>query len=76
MRVEEVSKPGVELQLDAIGREFEEQGRMPDRTESSIYVSRDSPYLMSDIEGLHPLLGEEKRHVQSGVTWSESELVI
>uniref|UniRef100_UPI00358F6C93 lebercilin-like protein n=1 Tax=Myxine glutinosa TaxID=7769 RepID=UPI00358F6C93 len=30
---------------------------------------------MSDSEGLHPLLGEQKQHVQGGVTWSESELM-
>jgi len=37
------------------------------------YVSRDSPDLMSDIEGLHPLLGERKQYVQGRVTRSESE---
>ena len=49
---------------------------MPDCIKSIRYVQRDCPYLMSDIEGLHPLLGESKQHVQGGVTWSESKLVI
>ena len=31
---------------------------------------------MSNIEGLHPLLGESKQHVQGRVTRSESELMI
>ena len=56
--MEEVGKPCVELALDAIGREFEEQGRMPDCIESTRYVQRDGPELMSAIESLHPLLGE------------------
>ena len=60
MRVEEVSKPCVEFTLDSIGREFGEQGRMPDCIKSTRYVWRDGPDLMSDIEGLHPLLGEWK----------------
>ena len=51
MRVEEVSNPRVELALDSIGRQFGEQGRMPDFIKSSRYVQRDSPDLMSDIEG-------------------------
>ena len=38
-------------------------------------ISRDGPDLMSDIEGLHPFMGEYK-HVQGGVTWSETKLVI
>ena len=38
MRVEEVSKPFVELAMDAIGREFGEQGRMPDCIKSTRYV--------------------------------------
>ena len=53
MRGEEVSNPRVELALDSIGRQFGEQGRMPGCIKSSIYVQRDSPDLMSDIEGLH-----------------------
>ena len=39
-------------------------------------VQKDGPDIMSDIEGLHPLLGEEKQHVQGGLTRSECELVI
>ena len=31
---------------------------------------------MSGIEDLHPLLGEQKQHVQDRVTWSESKLMI
>ena len=58
-RVEEVGRPCVELALDAIGREFGEDGRMPDCIESTIYcMSRDGPDLMSDIADMHPLLGE------------------
>ena len=54
----------MELALDAIGREFEEQGGVPDWIESSSYVSSDGPDLMCDIEDLHPLLGEQEQHVQ------------
>ena len=75
-RVEDVSKPCVELALDAIGRQFREQGRIPYCIKSTRYVKRDSSDLMSDIEGLHLLLGEYKQHVQGGVTWSETKLVI
>ena len=57
-RIKEGTDPRMELALDAMLREFEEQGRMPDCIKSSRYVPRDSPDLMSDIEGLHPLLGE------------------
>ena len=58
MIVEEVSKLDLELTMGAIGREFGEQGGVPECIESMGYVQRDSPDLMSDIEGLHPLLGE------------------
>ena len=71
-----VSQACVELALDAIGREFGEQGRMPDDVKSTRYAQRDGPNLMFDIEGFHPLLGESKQHVQGGVTWSETKLVI
>ena len=57
-RVEEGSYPCMELALDAIGRAFGEQDGMSDWIESSRYVQRDGPELMSDIEGLHPLLGK------------------
>ena len=53
MRVEEVDNPRVELALDSIGRQFGEQGRMPDCIKSLRYVQRDGPALMSDTEGLH-----------------------
>ena len=49
MGVEEVSKPCVELALDAIRREFGEQGRMSDCIKNMRYVKRDSPDLISDI---------------------------
>ena len=61
-RVEEVSKPCVEFALDAIGREFGEQGGMPDCIKSTRYVYRDGPDLISAIEGFHPLLGKKKEH--------------
>ena len=38
---------------------FGEQGRMPDCIKSLKYVQ---------IDGLHPLLGESKQHVEGGVT--------
>ena len=31
---------------------------------------------MSGIVDLHPLLGEQKQHIQGRVTWSESKLMI
>ena len=31
---------------------------------------------MSGIEDLHPLLGEQKQHVQGRVTWSETKLMM
>ena len=58
MRVEEDIKPCVELALDSIGRESGEQGGIPDCFKSMRYVQRNSPDLMSDIEGIHPLMGE------------------
>ena len=57
LRGEEVSNPRVEFVLDSIGKQFREQGRIPDCIKSSRYVQRDDPDLMSDVEGLHPLLG-------------------
>ena len=51
-----------------------EQGSMPDCIKSTRYVQIDSPDLMFDIEGLHPLLEEKKQHVQRGVT--KTNLVI
>ena len=31
---------------------------------------------MSGIEDIHPLLGEQKQHIQDRVTWSETKLMI
>ena len=45
-----------------IGREFGEQGRVPDRIEGVRYVSGDGSDFMSGIEDLHPLLGKQKQH--------------
>ena len=56
-RVHKDSKPCVEVALYAIGREFGGKGRMPYCIKSSRFVWRDGPDLMSDIEGLYPLLG-------------------
>ena len=39
---EEVCEPRVEMSWDAIGKEFGEQGRVPDRIESTKYVERDA----------------------------------
>ena len=59
-RLEEVGKPCVELTFDAMGREFEEQVRMPDCIENMRYVQKDGPDVISNIESLHPLLCESK----------------
>ena len=67
-RVEEISKPCVELALDAIGREFGEQGGMPKCIESSRYVQRDGPNLVSDIEGV-PIHCWESRSSKSKIQW-------
>ena len=39
-------------------------------------MSRDMTYFMSGIEDLHPVLGEQKQHIQGRVTCSESKLMI
>ena len=57
-RVEEINSPRVELALDSVGRQLESKAECQDCIKSLRYVQRDSPDLMSDIEGLHPLLGE------------------
>ena len=62
--------------MDTIGREFGEQSRVPDHIESTRYVEGDSSDLMSGIEVLHSLLGEQEQQVQGRVTWSESKLMI
>ena len=64
------------MALDTIGREFGEQGRVPDRVKSMRYVSGYGSDFMSGIEDLHPLLGEQKQHIQRRVTWSETKLMI
>ena len=66
----------MEIALDTIGREFGEQGRVPDRIESSRYVERDGSDFMSSTEYLHPLLRKQKQHVQGRVTWSKSKLMV
>ena len=75
-RGEEVHEPCVEIALDTIRREFGEQCGMPDRIESLRYVEDDGSDLMSGIEDFHPLLGEQKQHIQGRVTWSETKLMI
>ena len=64
------------MALDTIVGEFSEQGREPDRIESTRYVFGDGSDFMSGIEDLHPLLGEQKLHIQGRVTWSETKLMI
>ena len=64
------------MSLDAIGREFGEKGRVPDHVKSNRYVSGFGSDLMSGIEDLHPLLGEQQQHIQGRVTWSETKLMI
>ncbi len=66
----------MEIALDTIGREFGEQGRMPDRVKSTRYVSGYGSDFMSGVESLHPLLGEQQQHIQGRVTWSETKLMI
>ena len=61
--------------MDTIGREFGEKGSVPDRIESTRCVLGDGSDLMSRIEDLHPLLGEQKQYIQGRVTWSESKLM-
>ena len=39
-------------------------------------MSRDMADFMSGIDDLHPLLGEQKQHIQGRVTWSETKLMI
>ena len=51
------------MALDTIGREFGEQGWVPDHVKSTRYVKGDGSDFMSGIEDLHPLLGEQKQHI-------------
>ena len=64
------------MALDTMGREFDEQGRVPDCVKSTRYVEGDGSDFMSGIECLHPLLGEQKQQIQGRVTWSETKLMI
>ena len=64
------------MALNTIGREFGEQGRVPDHVKSTRYVSGYGSDFMSGIEYLHLLLGEQKQHIQGRVTWSETKLMI
>ena len=64
------------MSLVTIGREFGEQGRVPYRVKSMRYVSRYGSDFMSGIENLHPLLGEQKQHIQGRVTCAETKLMI
>ena len=57
-------------------REFGEHGRVADCIESTRYVQEDVSDFMSGIEYFHPLLGEQKQHIQGRVTVSESKLMI
>ena len=68
----------MEMALDTMGREFGEQSRvpLPDRIEGMRYVQGYDSDIMSGIEDLHPLLGDQKQHIQVRVTWSESKLMI
>ena len=49
---------------------------MSDRIESTRCVLGDGSDFISCIEDLHPVLGEQMQHIQCGVTWSESKLMI
>ena len=71
---EEVCEP--EKALNTIGREFGEQGRVPDHVKSTRYVKGYGSDIMSGIEDLHPLVGEQKQHIQGRVIWSETKLMI
>ena len=64
------------MALDPTGREFGEQGRVPDHVKSTRYVQGYSSALISGIEDLDPLLGEQDQHIQDRVTWSETKLMI
>ena len=64
------------MALDTIGREFAEQGRVPERLKSTGYGVGYGSDFMSSIEDLHPFLGEQKQHIQGRVTWSETKLMI
>ena len=64
------------MALNTKGKEFGEQRRVPDRVKSVQYVLGYVSDCMSGIVDLHPLLGEQKQHIQGRVTWSETKLMI
>ena len=64
------------MALATIGREFGEQCMVPDHVKSTRYVLGDGSDFMSGIEDRHPLLGEQKQHIQGRVTWFETKLKI
>ena len=64
------------MALDTIGREFGEQGRVLDCVKSTRYLRGYGSDFMSGIEDLHPLLREQKQHIQSRVTLSETKLML
>ena len=64
------------MALDTIARGFGEQGRVPDHVKSTQYVQGNGSDFISGIEALHPLLGGQKQHIQSRLTWSETKFVI
>ena len=64
------------MAVDTIGREFGEQGRVPDHVKSTRYVQGHGSDFMSGIEYLHPLLEEQKQHIHGSMTWSETKLMI
>ena len=64
------------MSLDNKGREFGEQGRVPDCVKSTRYMSGYGSDFMSGIEDLHPLLGMQNQHIQGRMTWSESKLMV
>ena len=64
------------MALDTIGREIGEQGRVPDRVNSTRYVKGYGSDFMSGIGDLHPFLGEQKQHIHGRVNRSETKLRI
>ena len=64
------------MTLDTKGREFGDQGRVPDCIEGTQYVEVDGSDFLSGIEDLHPLLGEQKQHILDREIWSEYKLMI
>ena len=46
------------------------------RLHQMLKMCLECPDVMSEIEDLHPLLRDEKQHVQDGLTGSKTELMI